>query len=152
MTGRTWKYPSSADESSLFRTLMFQNTWTYSTAIRWVTKGAGFLDGSCAAMPSAPCETVAMILPCTLSVGCWCSCLSVLVLAHSIPAITVDLYNSGIAHFLPFSPSIAQFPQEQLWHCPSWGSRANSPSAIRRAQIPPMPCAFRWDVPAFLAP
>lgn len=119
----------------------------------WVTKGAGFLDGSCAALPSGLCVAViaATILPCTLSTLGY-SCLSVPILAHSIPAISVTCTILAMLisclSLLPLLSSLRNSPGTAHLG----GSRAKSPSASRRAQIPPMPCAFHWDIPASLAP
>lgn len=74
-----------------------------------VTKGAGFLGGSCAAMPSGLCVavTVAMILPCTLgTVGCWYSCLqSQSWLIASLPSLwSVQFWHCS-------------FPASHSFHC-----------------------------------
>lgn len=97
------------------------------------------MDGSCAATPSGPCVVVAVILPFNLcSMSCWYSCLSVPVLAHSIPAITtictiLALLLSCLSLLLLLSSLRSSPGSAHLG-----GSRANSPSAIRRAQITPM--------------
>lgn len=97
------------------------------------------MDGSCAATPSGPCVVVAVVLPCTLcTMNWWYSCLSVQVLAHSNPAITtictiLALLFSCLS-LLPLLTSLRNSPGSA--HLGD--SRANSPSAIRRAQIPPM--------------
>lgn len=103
------------------------------------------MGGSCAATPSGPRMTVATSLPCTLcSVGCWYSCLSVPALAQSIPAITgIRTILALLISCLSLLPLLCSLRSSPGTAHPG-GRRTNSPPAIRRAQIPPMPCAFPW--------
>ena len=121
--GEPGKYFSSDDESSLSWTLMFGIARLTQQQWWWLSKGAGFLDGSCAATSSGLWVTVDMILPLTLTAGCWDSSshLSVLVLAHSTLAITTSLYQLWYCPFLAFHTFHCSVPSGSAPALPNLG-------------------------------